>query len=224
MKKKTYRVNRSGLIADKEIYRIWFGFYQLALVSKDPKIQAAMRKSRKFYAEWGTDAAIHFDDWWDTHSHLFEDLEKVRLLGKDEQMNDRYVYVAVPKIKSVNVAVDEIRTLLTDHFKVSRSRRTQVPQHRFAPTEIQGLKRGTLSLQLDLSRHVFGDPSLKGKALYERVRSFLQNERYKRKKNELPEVLRELDSGDENAQRNVRRYRERCKKILINVANGIFPG
>lgn len=45
--KKTYKVNQSGLVADKELFRIWFEFYKLALVSNDKEVQSALRKSKK---------------------------------------------------------------------------------------------------------------------------------------------------------------------------------
>ncbi len=222
--KKSFKVSKSGLIADKELFRIWFGFYQIALVSTDQKVQSAMKKSKKFYADWGTDSNIKFDAWWKTHSHLFEDTSNVRLMGKDESRDEQHLYLAIPKTRSLNAAVDEVREVLAEHFKVSRSKRTHVPTHRFAPTEVQGVKREAMRLQLDMMREVFNDSSLKGKALYARVQEFFTKERYRKKRNALPYPFATLDIDDENAKRNVIRYRKRSRQLLINVASGVFPG
>ena len=222
--KKTYKVNESGLIADKELFRIWFEFYKLALVSKDTKVQSALRKTKKFYSEWGTDTGVHFDDWWSTHSHLFVDTDSVRLMNGTARTDKTHLYVAVPRTRSINVAVQEFEELLRAEFKTTRTKRTHVPIHRFAPTEIQGFKRETMRLTLDLMKNVFIDESLKSDALYQKVEDYLQKDRYKKQKNEIPKLFEDMTSGNEDAKRNIRRYRSRGKKILLNVANGEFPG
>jgi hypothetical protein len=221
--KKAFAVSQSGLIADKELFRIWFEFYKLALVSNNKEIQSALKKSQRFYADWGNDTQIHFDDWWKTNSLLFVDTDAVRLMLEGETRDAGHLYVSVPKTRSINVAVDEFRELLTKQFN-ARSKRTHVPQHRYAPTEVQGFKRDTARLHLELLKNVFNDESLRGQALYDRVQKYLGSERYKKKSNSLPSQFAELTSGDEDAKRNVRRYKMRCKRILLNVASGQFPG
>jgi hypothetical protein len=221
--KNTYRVSESGLIANKELFRIWFEFYKLALVSDDKQVRLALRKSKAFYSDWGTDSEVHFDDWWSTHNHLFVDEGIVRLINSAADMDNDHLYLAVPKTRSLNVAVNEIRVLLDKEFQASRSKRAHMPMHRFAPTEIQGFKRDTMRLHLDLMKNVFNDPALKGKALYERTRKYLESERYKKRKNSLS-VFAGLVNDDEDAKRNVRRYKMRCNRLLLNVASGVFPG
>jgi len=221
--KKTYKVNESGLIADKELFRIWFEFYKLALVSKDTKVQSALRKTKKFYSEWGTDTEVHFDDWWSTHSHLFVDTDSVRLMNATVRTDKTHLYVVVPRTRSINVAVQEFEELLRGEFKTTRTKRTHVPIHRFAPTEIQGFKRETMRLTLDLMKNVFIDESLKSDALYQKVEDYLQKDRFKKQKNEIPKLFEDMTSGNEDAKRNIRRYRSRGKQILMNVASGKFP-
>ena len=41
---------------------------------------------------------------------------------------------------------------------------------------------------------------------------------------ELPTIFEDLTNDSEDAKRNIRRYRSRGKSILLNVANGRFPG
>ena len=80
---------------------------------------------------------------------------------------------------------------------------------------------------LDLQRNIFSLGDLKGRALTERVIKFFSSERYKRKQNEIPQSFRlligNLDHLDE-ADRNIRRYRQKAKKLILNVARGEFPG
>jgi hypothetical protein len=73
-------------------------------------------------------------------------------------------------------------------------------------------------------KNVFQDESLKSKKLYEKVQSYLETSRFKKQKNEMPNIFEDLTNGSEDAKRNIRRYRTRGKKILLNVANGRFPG
>ena len=221
--KKTYKVNESGLIADKELFRIWFEFYKLALVSTDTKVQSALRKTKKFYSEWGTDTEVHFDDWWISHSHLFVDTDTVRLMNGTARTDKTHLYIVVPRTRSINVAVQEFEELLRAEFKTTRTQRTHVPIHKFAPSEVQGFKRETMRLTLDLMKNVFIDESLKSDALYQKVEDYLQKDRYKKQKNEIPKLFEDMTSGNEDAKRNIRRYRSRGKKILLNVASGKFP-
>jgi hypothetical protein len=221
--KKSFKVSDSGLIADKELFRVWYEYYRLALVSKSKNIKDAIRSSKSYYAEWGTDTELHFDDWWITHQHLFTDTDSVRLLNKDEIQDEYHLYVSVPRTRSINVAVDEFRALLTEEFN-TRTKRTHVPIHRFAPTEVQGYKRESARLYLSILNIYLDNPSLKGKKFYDQVINYFLNKRYKRKQNSIPDAFEGLDVGDDTAQRNVRRYRTKGKKILLNVANGVFPG
>ena len=39
------------IIADKELFRLWYEFYRLALDSNDKDIQRALKKSADFYAD-----------------------------------------------------------------------------------------------------------------------------------------------------------------------------
>ena len=117
--------------------------------------------------------------------------------------------------------------MLSRELPKSTRGRKLPPQHRYAPTEIQGVKRDSLRMMLDLQRHVFSMPDLKGKALTDRVIKFFGSERFKKKQNEVPTVFR-LSLGTQEhtdeAERNIRRYRQKAKKLILNVARGEFPG
>lgn len=213
----------NNLIARKEIFRLWYEFYRLALRSNDPKIRLAVKRSAAFYAAWEVRANEHFDDWWRTHQTLFQPLEfSVRLFDGEEVRSDSNLYVVIPKQTAHKRVVDEIKALLAVEAPTARGRRRKVPpKHAYAPTEIQGIKVEPLRLLLALTEHVFVDPSLRGRALVDRVQSYFASERYKRKKNTIPPSF---VGDDAHVSRNIRRYRDRSKKVLLNVASGTFPG
>lgn len=221
--------SKDSLIASKELFRLWYEFYRLALVSEDPKVVKALKQSKKRYADWGSDTSLKFDEWWKTHKYLFVDLDKVRLLEASEERDPDHLYVRVPKGKSHSDLVEEFRALIVAEIPESPKRRKVPPAHRFAPTEIQGVKRENVRMMLELQRRVFSKSDLKGFKLTKRVIEFFQSERYVKKQNIVPHTFRidlnakHYDHADE-ADRNVRRYRQKCQKLLLNVANGEFPG
>ena len=217
------------LIADKELIRIWYEFYRLALSSSDSEIQKALKKSQKFYADWDASPNLHFDDWWREQRSLFLDDNVVRLSSTDEVRINENIYVTVPKGKSYAEILQEFKTLMDKELSAKMKVRNLPPTHRFAPTEIQGLKRDSLRMMLDLQKNVFSDESLKGASLRQKVLKFFASERYKKKRNLVPMSFA-IDRGNRNsdhqeeADRNIRRYRQKARKLLLNVASGVFPG
>ena len=217
------------LIADKELIRIWYEFYRLALSSPDSEIQKALKKSQKFYADWKGSANLHFDDWWREHRSLFLDEHIVRLSSTEEVRTNDNIYVTVPKGKSSAEILQEFKTLMDKELPAKMKVRKLPSTHRFAPTEIQGVKRDSLRMMLDLPKGVFFDESLKGAFLRQKVLKFFSSERYKKKINLVPmsfAIDRSNRSSDhqEEADRNIRRYRQKARRLLLNVATGVFPG
>jgi hypothetical protein len=221
--------SETPIIADKELFRLWYEFYRLALLSPDAEIQKALKKSRKFYADWEVQVDLHFDDWWQTHRALFHDTNRVSVTAPDAIRTDDNFYVTVPRGKAYGDILAEFKSLIEQELPTKAKGRKTPPPHRFAPTEIQGVKRDSLQMKLDMQKHIFSKTDLKGSALTNRVQKFFASERYKRKKNSVPMSFvidpsnRSKDHTDE-ANRNVRRYRQKAKKLMLNVASGQFPG
>ena len=219
--------SRAPIIADKEIFRLWYEFYRLALDSTDKSIQQALKKSAKHYADWNASERLHFDDWWVKHRSLFLDENIVRVTEKDEEQRSDNLYITVPRSKSYGDILKELKTLIDKEVLSKKRRRIPVP-HRFSPTEIQGIKGESIRVLLDLQKHVFSQTDLKGVALTTRVREYLGNERYKRKSNKIPDAFlitnSSVDDHAEQTDRNVRRYRQKAKRLMLNVAKGEFPG
>lgn len=213
------------LIADKEIYRIWYEFYKFALVSTDKEVVSKLKKSKKFYRDWGVDPDLHFDDWWKKHANLFEkDEVEVRVLASGTRVPRGDVVIAIPKDANLTDTLKRVKVLLQEAgASVTKS------THPYQPTEIQGLKRDALAVMVDLQKNVFYDPKLKGAVLRQRVHQFFSGERYKKKENKIPFSFMVGSSWDKTehadaADRNIRRYRQKIKQLILNVADGEFPG
>ena len=69
------------------------------------------------------------------------------------------------------------------------------PPHRFAPTEIQGVKRDSLRIMLDMQKHIFSKSDLKSSALTKRVLEFFRSERYKKRTNEAADYRSYSQAG-----------------------------
>jgi hypothetical protein len=203
--------------------------YLLALASADADVQKALVKSQGFYADWQSSEKLHFDDWWRSHRSLFHDDKIVSLHLAEEAMTEENIYVKVPRGKSYGKILQEFNSLIEKELPLKMKGRKLPPPHRFAPTEIQGVKRDSLRMMFELQKHIFSQTELKGVALRERVLKFFSSERYKKKRNIVPmsfaidSANRNSDHGSE-ADRNIRRYRQKAKKLLLNVASGEFPG
>jgi len=217
------------IIADKELFRLWYEFYRLALVSSDVDIQKALKKSQSHYADWHGSENLRFDEWWRNHRFLFHDTNVVRITDADEVNKEQNLYVTVPKDKSYGDILEEFKTLIANELPSKKKGRKTPPKHRYAPTEIQGVKRDSLRMMFDLQKNIFSQSELKGVALRERVLKFFSSERYKKKRNLVPmsfvvDTSNRNDDHSAEADRNIRRYRQKAHQLLLNVAQGKFPG
>ena len=219
-------------IQHKQIFRLWFEFYRLCLLSEDKEIKSSVKKTLDFYEPWNLNQLsqsdlnnIKFDNWWKTHHHIFGEDEKVELLTSIQSMDDDHLYFSVPKRRPLDLIKEEFDNLLRKELD-GRSKRQSIPLQRFSPTEKQGNKYDSLYLKLDLQKNVFQDKSLKGEKLVKRVQEYIGNERYVKKENKIPsQFILDTKSGNyDSVLRNCNRYRQKCRDILLNVSNGEFPG
>jgi len=217
------------IIADKELFRLWYEFYRLALVSSDVDIQKALKKSQSHYADWHGSENLRFDEWWRNHRFLFHDTNVVRITEIDAVKKEENLYVTVPKDKSYGDILEEFKTLIANELPSKKKGRKTPPKHLYAPTEIQGVKRDSLRMMFDLQKNIFSQSELKGVALRERVLKFFSSERYRKKRNLVPmsfvvDTSNRNDDHSAEADRNIRRYRQKAHQLLLNVAQGKFPG
>jgi len=215
---------KKPLVADKELFRLWYEFYRLALNSNDRVVQRAVKQSKSFYAEWNVDVSEAFDPWWSKHRHLFEQNKFVRVVSDVTDRSADTVLLEIPVGKSRTEVFAEIRALLPSVMPASPTK--AYANMKYVPTESQGVKRDSLRIMLDLERRIFSNESLKGDKLTARVTKFFEQERYKRKTNRVPAsfFIDNYADTSENVDRNIRRYRQKVKQLILNVANGQFPG
>ena len=221
--------SQTPIIADKELFRLWYEFYRLALISADVDVQKALRKSHSHYADWHGSGNLRFDEWWRNHRSLFHDSNVVRITDADKVKTEENLYVTVPRDKSYGDIFEEFKTLIANELPSKKKGRKTPPKHRYAPTEIQGVKRDSLRMMLDLQKYIFSQSELKGVALRERVLKFFSSERYRKKRNLVPmsfvvDASNRNDDHSAEADRNIRRYRQKAHQLLLNVAQGKFPG
>jgi hypothetical protein len=91
---------------------------------------------------------------------------------------------------------------------------------------VQGVKKQSARLYFELYKEVFSNDKLKGLEQYRAVQDYFDR-RFKKKPNEIPKYFRDFDDDEErieSSMRNVRRYKEKCLQLILNVANGEFPG
>ena len=226
MGRKLIEIAKRKYIASPQIYRIWFGFYQFALKSKDKEVISALKKSKNFYSSWGTDSDIHFDDWWKENQHLFYETKKIKLIeGKEPITVASHLVISIPKDIHLEVLMKQIQELVAPKLE-KRKNRIKITEHRYAPTEVQGVKKESARLYFELYKKVFSNEKLKGAEQYEAVKDYFET-RFKKKPNEIPEYFNDYDDNEEridSSMRNVRRYKKKCLQLIFNVANGEFPG
>ena len=214
---------RIPLAVDKELIRLWYEFYRLALQSNEKEVQSAIKRSKLFYRDWNVDVSEPFDSWWSTRRSLFEQKNFVHVLSSSKLQSQNSILLEIPLTKGRTQVLAEIRALLPSLISVSPE---QSHSNKYVPTEVQGVKRDALRIMLDLERRIFRNDKLKGEKLRERVQKFFSEERYKRKRNKIPVpfyIDTYADTTD-NVDRNIRRYRQKVKQLILNVAQGKFPG
>lgn len=211
-------------VASRVIYHCWYDFLRIAMKSTDKEIVSALARSKGFYAPWEVKVDESFDRWWKTHKHLFLNMQREVTVLKElpTSLSDESLYVEIPKGLPHTVLLEQLKTLLQREDPSRRGRRKEsAPTSLYVPTETQALKHEHLRVLRDLTRDVFCDDSLTGRKLLERTKLYFESERFKRKKNKIPSNFL---GSDENSLQSLRRYKKNSQLILLNVANGIFPG
>jgi hypothetical protein len=226
MGRKVIEIAKRKYIASPQIYRLWFEFYKLALKSKDKEVISALKKSKNFYSSWGTDSVIHFDDWWREKQHLFYETKKIKLIkGKEPITDASHLVISFPKDTPLEVLMKEFQERVAPELE-KRKNRIKITEYIYAPTEVQGIKKESARLYFELYKKVFSNEELKGVDQYKEVQEHFLT-RFKKKPNEIPEYFRDFDDDEErieSSMRNVRRYKKKCLQLILNVANGEFPG
>lgn len=237
------RTDREAINQGDSPYRLWYAFLQRALA--DPTVTV----KRRIYADWGDIEGITFDDWWETTGAKLIPIARgsgVLLASEVKRNDDGYIFLAVPKGLTPDVAGEQVLTLLSEMGDIKQSSRA--PKWRL--TEGKELKVVAVRAYLytyDAQKRLMEQAvkegksasSVKAKHVLCEVRRFYSGQlaRYGRGKKRYDNLPMRLFHGgfetdpdtldvDANADaiRGIGDYLKKARLIIANVANGEFPG
>lgn len=211
----------SNLLIRKENYRLWFEFYKLCrlLVRKD--VEVNLKKIGNFYDSWGDVTDIKFDDWWKTHSIIFEQPVVKVVKSEDEMVSPYGILIEVPLNQSVTETLSQLKEILIKKQKSSAKKNKTTLIGRFQFTEGSEPKLKTIRSVLNIYRDVY----LKnGRPKIPKLLSMVVDYYNSKKKMTLPTTLDTTQNDLDNVLRNLGRWMKWGETIMLNVSNGEFPG
>lgn len=219
-------MNKASLLLRKETYRLWFEFYKLALQSREYEVINALKASQEFYAPWGNVLNSKFDDWWESHQNLFKEHQVKTLESLEDRQSSESLILEIPLNQAISKLLGEIKKIIEDRQKTK-------PNYRKRKTTFTSSYQLTAGSEpkLDTVRNiliVYRDVYLANNKPSAMKTLELAVEFYKRRKrnNKIPYSLMFGDRHGQldNARRNVGRWLNWAKKIVLNTAKGEFPG
>jgi len=189
-----------------------------------------LKRSDDFYSSWGDVERTTFNDWWDSHRHLFEE-QSVSIIedGVTRKYSDSLI-LEVPINQSTTVLLKKIRKLI-DEEQTMRSRQTKkyrVITSQFGMSDRSEPKLVVLKDVLNIYRDVYlKDTKLRGKTLLNEVYKYYKG-RTRKDHQQLPKTIDDRGSTKEEdikrITRNLRRWIQWGDTITLNVSKGVFPG
>lgn len=218
MKKKS-----SNLLIRKENYRLWFEFYKLCCLSDNPAIKQNLKRKKNYYDLWDDVTNVKFDDWWKTHSKLFEQ-PVVKVVKSEDDMESPYgILIEVPLNQSVTETLSQLKDILALNQKPLQRKRKTTFIGKYQLTENSEPKLRTIRSVMNIYRDVY----LKnGRPKIPQLLPLVQKYYASRVRMKLPNSLF-VDKNQinlDNALRNLGRWMKWGETIMLNVSNGEFPG
>lgn len=220
------------LIHRKEVYRLWFEYLKVAMVSPRIEVRRTLDASAAFYRPWEVTAETIFDPWWKTHAHLFAEEHTVRVLAADETPPDPdALVIMVPLTQSPTILTKQVKMIIQaamaerEKATTKQQKAKKAPSARYRPTDGSEPKLDAVREMLTVYRDVYlKNHKLRGEKLLDAVHTFYLSRKNK-KWAKIPSPLhRDRLNDSTNAMRNLRRYIQKAEKIVLNVACGQFPG
>jgi hypothetical protein len=218
---------KNALPYRREAYRLWFEYLRVARNSTLTRVREALKQSAPFYAPWGDISNVKFDQWWKEKGYLFEDKYVVRrLTARETPSNPESLIVEIPLSRSPTMLLKDVKTLIQEAFaKQAREfkKSKKVPTSVYRLTDGAEPKLLAVREMLTVYRDVYlKNRELRGTDLLEKVHALYLAR--KRRAN-VPTPLLYDKYGDKSvAMRNMRRYITKAERVMLNVANGEFPG
>jgi hypothetical protein len=201
---------RRSLAYKRETYRLWFEYLRLARLSPKKDVQAALKKSASFYAPWGDLTGVKFDDWWQSHGHLFEEKFLVRSLEQGAAPPaPQSLVVEIPLTQSSSEIMKAVRHVVRDAFKLrgpAHRKDTRLPSAVYHPTIGAEPKLVAVREMPTVYRDVYlANPKLRGEKLLDAAHRYYLGRRNKRWA-KVPMALHlDSDGGKIRPMRNLRR-------------------
>ena len=213
--------NTSNLLIRKENYRLWFEFYKLCHLSNRKDVEVNLKKLGTLYDSWGDVTDIKFDDWWKTHSRLFEQ-PVVKVVKSEDEMESPYgILIEVPLNQSVTETLSQLKEILTKEQKLSNKKKKTTLIGRYQLTENSEPKLRTIRNLLIIYRDVFlKNNRPKIPKLLPMVVDYYNG----KKRITIPNSLNTNQNDLDNVLRNLGRWMKWGERIMLNVSNREFPG
>ena len=193
-------VRRSRISANKQYIRVWFNYLQVALNQK-------LKVNREFYRKWhlnSIEQGIRFNDWWKEHEHHFT-IKTLHTIRIDTRL-------------SMNEALKECKKKLEG--RVGQTSEFKITSNRFRYVEVDDYLK-ILKRRLKGRTH-------QAVAFDIEHEYFKKDEKYKNNKNllkrKMQRVGHDIKTKGKYVDRMSMRRVSKAKKILDNVAFGVFPG
>jgi hypothetical protein len=204
---------------------LWVGYLRLARLSDRSDVRDALKKSASFYKRWDNFEEEPFEEWWKTHSYMFEDkIVSVRPPSEGEEndsipspsKNDLLLFI--PLERTTTELLKEVKVLIA-----KQKRKATKPKRRSTMQELAQGKSpqiDQLADKLAIGSIVCEHGKIKPRALLNKVYAH-----FKTSDQKLPMALQWEPGGDLlRALRNLDRYVKGADQVMLNVANGRFPG
>jgi hypothetical protein len=222
---------QSKLAARRESFRLWFEYLRLAKKSTDRKVVEALKRSAAFYEPWGGVESEKFDAWWKRAGHLFEERYAVRKLGLNEQPSaPNSLVVEIPLNQSPTKLARLVKPIIEEAWaeqnKESKRKNKTVASASYHLAVGAEPKLRTIREMLTVYGNVYLKNShLKGRELLEAIDTYYKKRKQKRfAKVPMALSLPGTNTDIDTPMRNLRRYITKAENIVLNVANGEFPG
>jgi hypothetical protein len=220
---------KNALPYRREAYRLWFEYLRVARNSSLASVRTALTQSASFYAPWGDVTSVSFNAWWNEKGQLFQDKFAVRKLASGELPSDpNALIVEIPLSRSPTVLIKNVKALIQDAIAVqaqASKKSKMMPTSAYRLTEGAEPKLLAVREMLTVYRDVYlKNRNLRGKPLLNKIHAFYSGRKNKRWAKVPIPLLPDPDGDTVRAQRNMRRYIDKAEKVMLNVANGQFPG
>jgi hypothetical protein len=222
---------QTKLASRRENYRLWFEYLRLAKRSSDRGVKAALERSAALYGPWGEVTSENFHSWWKLKGHLFEERHTVRRLEPTElSSNPSAIVVEIPLNQSPTKLTRKVKALIEEAWneqnKQQKRKSKTVASADFHLTDGSEPKLRAIREMLTVYGEVYlKNADLQGRDLLKAIEIYYKKRKQKRfARVPMALVLPGSNADISTPMRNLRRYITKAEKIVLNVANGEFPG